>query len=954
MLNGDDTPGGQPGARFLLLGPVEVTVDGRPVPLGSRAVRSVLALLLLNRGTVVPTERIAEMLWGHSPPASARTILHGYVSRLRRQLAALPGDSPADIRTKPPGYRLEVDGALIDLVRARDLAASAGADADDAPGPDRRARLLRQALKLWRGPSLGDLSDEGVLGSMAHSIEEFRLDLVEQRVAADLELGREGLVTAELVRLLDEHPLRERMAAHLLVALYRLGRRADAVARYQDIRRRLREEFGVDPSPHLQRTYERVLRDDPLLLGSGNRPAIAAGRDAAAPRQLPPEVGGFTGRARELARLRELWERRRPTEAERAGSGPRIVVLAGPPGAGKSALAVTWAHRVRHHYPDGQLFVHLGGADGRNGPVPPDSALRQLLVGLGVRDRDVPAGVAERAAAFRSSAADRRLLLVFDDAASTEQVLPLLPAGRDCLVLVTSRRRLEGLVVRSGAALLPLGMLAEDDAVELLAGALRDVGGEIDGTNTDTVVELVRLCGGLPLALRIVAARIIAGGGSGLATLLSELGDERDRLVRLAVEDDEISVRGAFDVSYRDLPPDHADVFRLVGAHPGSEMTDHVLAAMAGRPVREVSVVVDELASRHLVDRVTPDRVGAHDLLRLYARQLDVPDTGPGSSPRHRMVAYYLAASERAREALQLSSQPVRLEPLAPEVELPELGDAVSWYDREWANLGQAVATAEALGEHRRVWRLIWSLMPYVRFRHLLDEAGGLFERGLAAARQDGDRLGECLMLRGQVSVALYGSTGLPAALDRAVAASEIAEELAGPELVAATVADLFTVRVQLGLFEEARSVGERTLTLYRELGDVAGQAMALNNLALLDQNEGRLDSAFARCLAVRELYRITGRPFHEAVALNNLAELAGELRRWDAARDYAEAALRVAGGCGATVQEGKALISLGDVHRASGDEELALATWRRAEELLRPTSSPILREAEQRIAEAS
>ncbi|WP_016700308.1 AfsR/SARP family transcriptional regulator, partial [Actinoalloteichus spitiensis] len=430
MLNGDGTTGGEPGARFLLLGPVEVTVDGRPVPLGSRAMRRVLALLLLNRGTVVPTERIAEMLWEHSPPASARTILHGYVSRLRRRLAALPGGSLADIRTKAPGYRIEVDGGLIDLVRARDLAASARVDGDDDPGPDRRARLLRQALSLWRGPSLGDLADEGVLGTLAHSIEEFRLDLVEQRVTADLELGREGLVTAELVRLLDEHPLRERLAAHLLVALYRLGRRADAIARYQDVRRRLREEFGVDPSPHLQRTYERVLRDDPVLLGSGNRPAVTAGRDSAAPRQLPAEVGGFTGRARELARLRELWERRHLAGEERADSRPQIVVLAGAPGAGKSALAVTWAHRVRAAYPDGQLFVHLGGADGRNGPVPPASALRQLLVGLGVRDQDVPAGVAERAASFRSAAADRRLLLVFDDAASTEQVLPLLPAGR--------------------------------------------------------------------------------------------------------------------------------------------------------------------------------------------------------------------------------------------------------------------------------------------------------------------------------------------------------------------------------------------------------------------------------------------------------------------------------------------------------------------------------------------
>ncbi|WP_016698460.1 tetratricopeptide repeat protein, partial [Actinoalloteichus spitiensis] len=413
-------------------------------------------------------------------------------------------------------------------------------------------------------------------------------------------------------------------------------------------------------------------------------------------------------------------------------------------------------------------------------------------------------------------------------------------------------------------------------------------------------------------------------------------------------------VRGAFDVSYRDLPADHAHVFRLVGAHPGAEMADHALAAMAERPVREVGRIIDELAARHLVDRVAPDRVGAHDLLRLYARQLDAPGTGGASSPRLRMVAYYLAASERAREGLQLSRQAVRLGPLAPEVELPELGDAVGWYDREWTNLVHAVAVAETLGEHRSVWRLVWSFMPYVRFRHLLDEAGGLFERGLAAAREDGDRLGECLMLRGQVSVALYGSTGLAVALDRAVEAAELAEELAGPELVAATVADLFTVRVQLGLFEEARPVGERTLTLYRELGDVTGQAMALNNLALLDQNEGRLDSAFARCLAVRELYRITGRPFHEAVALNNLAELAGELRRWDAARDYAEAALRVAGGCGATVQEGKALISLGDVHQASGAGALALATWRRAEELLRPTSSPILREAEQRIAEAT
>ncbi|HWM00896.1 MAG TPA: AfsR/SARP family transcriptional regulator [Actinophytocola sp.] len=687
------------GLRFCLLGPVQVLVHGRTVPIGGPGMRGVLAMLLLEPNQVVPLDRIVDVLWAHEPPASARTMVQGYVSRLRQRLGAV-SDPGAEVRiaTTPPGYRLEVDEALIDVTVARTLLAQARG----TPAL-RRADLLRDAQDLWRGPELADLGGRLV----APELTELRLAVLEARFDADLELGRHHEIIGELTQLVDEQPFRERLVGQLVLALYRSGRRATALAAYQRFAHRAAEELGMDPGPQLRGLHLRVLRDDTTLLEPSPEPVVTPRVGVLVPAQLPRAPSGFAGRDTELA-----WLSRLLPAVERPGTGavePAVGVLAGPAGVGKTALAVLWAHRVAERFPDGQLFASLRGFDPKHAPSSAADVLTQFLLALGVGVEDVPERVDDRAGLYRSILAGRRVLVVLDDARDAEQIRPLLPAGASSLVIVTTRVRLDALVASTGARLQVLGTLAADAAEKVLEHM---AGTPAQGRDRELRRKMARLCGHLPLALRIAGARLTGGPQWSIADLVAELADERGRLSALDLADGDMSVRAALDVTHRSLRPELAQTVRLLGLFPGTMIGPYPVAALCGVDAEQARRRLRTLAASFVVTETSRDVFLMHDLVRLHAHELAEQELSEvdKSTARTRLLRYYLVGADEAKRRLRSDNtgEPAAAEefPDVPRVAMSTAAAAIDWIDKEWANLLAVVESGQETGQDQEIVRL--------------------------------------------------------------------------------------------------------------------------------------------------------------------------------------------------------------------------------------------------------
>ncbi|GGM44186.1 SARP family transcriptional regulator [Longimycelium tulufanense] len=944
MVEDRGTTSGPDGLELRLLGPVEVLVDGRPAALGGPGVRALLGLLLLATNRVVPVDRVIDVLWGDSPPTSARTIVHNYVHRLRRLLSSFDPGNRARIDTQGGGYVLVVDSHRVDLHRARELMAAASG----APLA-RRAELLRAALGLWRGPVLVDLPPQVRARIGLDVVEEVWLGAVEDRIQADLDLGEHASLATELRPLVAEHPYRERLVGQLMLALHRSGRRADALVVYQELRRRVVEAQGIDPGPELLDLYQRMLRDDPTLRVAD--PDAVRGSDGVLPRpapvpaQLPLAPGGFTGRADELTALDNLL-----ADRGRAGA-PALGVLTGTAGAGKTALALAWAHAVAHEFPDGRLFASLRGFDPVNPPRGPGDVLARLLSALGVPAAGQPVDVDERAALYRSLLADRRVLVLLDDASDTEQVRPLLAGGGESLVLVTSRRRLDGLVVRHAARVLVVGELPPDTAVELVdvaAGAPRS------RAEPDAVRELVELCGRLPLALRIAAARLASHPGRPAAELVAELADERRRLTGLDVPDGGVGVRGAFDVSYRNLTAEQAATFRLLGLHPGPAATVTAVAAMAGSDVGTVRSNLRALAAAHLVTEPEPDRFGAHDLLRLHARDLARHEltVGKRATALRRMIDYQLAACDRMRRLIRPVRDDLDFTGCVPAELLPTPTDpqqAVAWFDTEWPNL---LALSRFLDEGAYladVWQLARLLLNVLPIRSGWEDWTTLFQRGLRAARQLGDRSAEGMMLVGLgVAHDYFGQS--EGALEHYTRAHDIAVELDDPRGAAVAAANLGSALLSLGRNAEAKERITSAIAFFRGLKDLHAEANQLQNLALCEQRMGRGATAVGHLRRSLELYQQTQDDDAVGRALANLAEVLLALGRVDEAEEHYRRALRLALDYRMLVSEAFARLGLGDVHHARREFEQCRTEWDKARELFERCGSAHAKEARDRL----
>ncbi|MBE1576630.1 BTAD domain-containing putative transcriptional regulator [Amycolatopsis roodepoortensis] len=896
-------------ARFQLLGPVRLLDGDRPVPVGGPGVRGLLALLALKVNKVVALDEIIDALWGHDPPATARTIVHGNVSHLRRVLRGIQGDHPdgARILTAPPGYQLTVEPERIDVHRARSLLERASAEE-----PEKASALLTEALALWQGPALA-----GVPGSVrAPELEDLRLAVHGARVDADLELGRHAELIVELSPLVRANPLAERTAGQLMRALYHAGRRGDALELYRTVSRATLRTLGVEPGADLRWLHERVLNDDlPVKV-------VAEPKAEAAPvQQLPPAVPNLAGREADLAWLDEL--------AERAEAGETAVgVVTGTAGIGKSSLVVWWAHRAGRRFPDGILFASLRGFDPHHPPLEPADLLTQFLLGLGVPAEGVPEQVHERVALYRSMIAGRRMLVILDNARSAEQVRPLLPPGSRSMTLVTSRSRLDGLAVSNAAKLRVLGTLAPGDAVRLIEELAGPAGFDLNHA-------LARLCGYLPLALRIAGARLAASAQWSAQDLVDELGNERTRLAALDVEGPDDGVRAAFDVSFRGLPPEVADTFLRLGVVQCVSAGSHLTAAIGGITVAEARRHLRVLAAHNLLAETGRDSFVPHDLVRLFLRELaeNELDEADREDVLSRSVRFYQAVADRARRKMLRIVDPLDFTGELTDAQTPPIGsfdEAQDWFTAEWENLIEVLEAARAAGRHDDVWRLARVAHTYRAVYPLLDEWTRLVEIGLEAAERSGDVLGRCWMLISRCAIAL--TFELPqGCLADAERALELATAIGDDRLTISANIHLGSALTLLGRHDEAIRTLRRVVEETERTGDLELRGQALNNCAEAEKRAGRFIEAIGHQVASLEIDRTLGDESYVVVSLNNLAELSLRIGELAAAERYVWEAVDLTISRRFVLQEGVLRLTLGRVLRAGSDvdgarEQFALA----------------------------
>jgi DNA-binding SARP family transcriptional activator/tetratricopeptide (TPR) repeat protein len=865
--------GPERGVQVHLLGPVEVVRRGQRLDLGRRRERLLLGLLMLEPGRVVSVHRLIELLWDVDAPPSARASLRTHVARLRTSLAACD----ITLAGRTDGYLAEVEPDLIDAHRfVEQVAAARGLVA-----PDMRAAALRSALALWRGPLMADVADDRLRQRIGAGLDDLRRTAVESLAEADLDSGHPQQVVTDLAPLVETHPTWERSIALLMTALYRCGRQADALALYDRTRRLLADELGVDPGPHLRERYDRILRSDPSLDPGPTAATTTTPQQATplVPRQLPRDVANFTGREADLARLDE--------ESTVDGPVPAIILttISGTAGVGKTALAVRWAHHAAHRFPDGQLFVDLRGFD-IGPPVRPIDALVQLLLALGVEPDRIPAGQDEAAGLYRSLVAQRRMLVVLDNAASAESVRPLLPGGRDCLVLITSRNRLSGLVAHDGARPIPLDALSHKDSVALLA---RVMGERRFDAEPEATAELAIACGHLPLALRIAAATLVDQPDLRIADYLTRFG--RVGLDTLRIEDDERSAVGAaFDQSYAALEPRARRMFRLVSLFPAGWTADAAAAVADCDPDTARRTLV-RLAEAHLVAEPSPDRYDLHDLLRVYARERLHAEEGEAtrSAMTDRLYRWYTGRVDASARLLYPTV--VRVQPPdASHPDFPGRDAALRWHDDERANLIALIVEPSPAGTARLVVVLADALRGFFITRRNPVDWLAVATAAVTASEVDGDpRLRAAAYL--QLSSAVVGVGDLEDSISHAERAASLSREAGWVEGELASLNLLGSNYDNAGLPERAETVLTEALRLNRAINRYTGMATNLTNLGRLNLKLGRLAMAAEQLTEMLDLVEQQRLTIPPSFALSNLGETYRLLGRYDeASRRFADA----------------------------------------------------------------
>lgn len=906
-------------ADIRLLGPVEVLGPGGRAALVGRRQRALVGLLGLSPARVVSQSRLVDALWGEDPPRTAVPTLYSHIARVRR---ALDGCGLRDVLlSRDSGYILAVSPDEVDADRFERQVISAQRMRDKGRAAEASA-ALRDALALWRGDPLAGAATTGWAAAAVDRLHELRQVAFEDLALCRLRLGEHAEVVADLKRLVVRWPGREGLVELLMLALERCGRHAEALEAYQRLRAHLAEHLGARPSPRLSEVYTAVLRRNSQLDAGRESDAAAAVRPTASsrPAQLPPAVGPFAGRRAEMATLGGL-----------GGRHVQVGLVCGPAGIGKTALAVRWAHRVAGRFPDGQLFLDLRGHDPKTA-MPVSEVLAHLLRGLDVPASQISTDRTELVSRYRSAMHGRRILVLLDNAADTDQVTLLVPPSPTGLLLVTSRQHLAGLAVDHAVMAIRLDALASDDSLTLLRRALDQ---ERVAREPSAAAELVELCGGMPLALRIAAAKIAADPHRRIADLVSHLRGA-DRLAGLAVADDSRSIRAVFTSAYDALRPDAARLFRRLGQHPGGTFTLALAAAVAGTPTGGVRGPLGELVCAHLVADLGDGRYRFHDLIRLYAAERAKP--AEITTAAARITGWYLTVADSANrifDPVRDRAGPVVVD---PPVEVPILADheaALSFMDQERSNLPAVVQYAAAHGHDRSAWQLAYLLTSYHMLRGLWPTQLEICRAGLAAAQRLADEAAEALLssLLGMACNATRRREEALAHLNRGLVLSRAMGDRRGEGMALNNIALAFS---RLGQRGAAIAAFEQALATHTAQGHAPGIALALNNLGHEHTLGGSPDQAMSYLSQALTLARELGNAALEAMTLDSIGQAQSAAGDFDDALHHLAAALAIRCRLGERRGEVETLIAIGLTHRNRGDEPAAAARLRQALRLSR------------------
>ncbi|MFG2095310.1 BTAD domain-containing putative transcriptional regulator [Streptomyces sp. NPDC048612] len=964
----DHSPGqGRERLRFSVLGPVRAWRGHAPLAAGSPQQRALLAALLLRGGRTATAPELVDALWGDEPPHAALAALRTYASRLRKAL----GDDAAALVSESGGYAIRsVDGHPLDL--DHDHAEQYAAEAEKAKtvGDRGRAReLLDAALALWDGEPLAGLPGP-YADTQRTRLDEWRLTLLEMRLELDLEVGCHAEAVSELTALTAAHPLRERLRELLMLALYRSGRQAEALAVYTDTRQLLDEELGVEPRASLAELQQRILRADPEL----DAPVLVtfdadpAGPAIVRPQQLPATVADFTGRA---AFVSELGDQLATAE----GSVMAVSALTGIGGVGKTTLAVHVAHTARDHFPDGQLYVDLQGAG--HTPSEPVAVLGAFLRALGTPDASIPDGLAERSALYRSTLAGRRVLALLDNARDASQVRPLLPGTEGCAALITSRARMNDL---AGAHLIDLDVMSPEEALSLFT---RIVGEERVTSERKAAMAVVGACGFLPLAIRIAASRLAARRTWTVSILASKLADERRRLDELRAGD--LAVKATFELGYGQLEPQQARAFRLLGLADGPDISLTAAAAMLDLDADEAEELLESLVDTSLLESAAPGRYRYHDLVRLYARACAERDEHPPSerdAAQSRLLDFYLATAarmyalerpgDRLIDHMESTNYPglvfdgraAALEWLfneagcllacarqsrSPEAlrraadlllltkDLAESGAAALQYEQ--ANVALLTAAREAGDQHAEARAHL--ALTYVRtLSGRLDEADGNAKSAmlLGLASEDPYVSSSAPNDRGIIANAQHRHADAEGYLRQALSAFR---DDSNQQAEASALCNLSRVHLDTGRVDSAIDLAEEGLAIYRRLGAKRRLANGMYALALTYTQAQRLEEATEQLTAALAIFRDSRQRFWEGMTNFRLAEVELAAHRPATAANHAEQALTALRGIGGDSWRATVLTTLGRALHALGQTGRARVCWQEALAIFERLGSP-------------
>jgi len=928
--------------EFGVLGSVEATINGRPADLGHARQRGVLAVLLVEVNHLVTSDQLINRLWGDHFPRRARATLHGYLSHLRTALATT--DDAAIVR-QPGGYVLATaETATVDLHSFRQLVTLARA-ADD----DRHAvSLFDQALRLWRAEPFASL-DTPWINALRDTLRQERLaaqlDLGDRR----LRLGQHAALLAELTVRAQAHPLDERLAGQLMLTLHRCGRAADALNFYERTRRRLVRELGIGPGSHLRQVQAQILRQDaaPLPAPPGSTASSRIpGRPSEVPAQLPLSVPAFTGRRDEIAQLDGLLP---AADGAATWVRPAAVVISavsGMAGVGKTALAVYWAHRARTAFPDGQLYVNLRGFDPGGSVVGPEEAVRGFLDAFGVPPARIPYGFQAQVGLYRSLLADRRVLVVLDNARDAEQVRPLLPGAPGSLALITSRNRLTSLAAAEGAHLLSVDQLPPTEARALLTGRL---GRHRVPAEPVAVDEIIERCAGLPLALAIVGARAVAQPHLPLAVLADELREARTRLDALDGGDAATQIRAVFSWSYQTLGSDAARLFRLLGLHPGPDVAVPAAAALADVPPERARVLLAELTAGQLLTEHTSGRYTTHDLLRAYATDLVTTHDGHDvrGTATHRMLDHYLHTAYLADEMLTSRRAPIALptaQPGARPEKLTNHDQALAWFAVEYPILLASIEQAPSeFATH--TWQLALTLTTFLDRQGHWSVLATAQTTALNRAQHQNDLTGQASAHRG-LGLAYDRLGRSDDARTHHLFALDLFQKLdnhAGQARIHQNLGRMCSAR---GDFTEALDHARQTLIHYQACHDRGGQAIAFNHLGWYRTKLGDYDQALQHCRQALALAQEIGDLNGQAHTWDSLGYIYHHRGDYERAVDCYQHALDMFSVTGDRHSEATGLAYLGDTHHAAADHKAARDAWTRAlgifDELGHPDADPL------------